>query len=154
MVEQDGEVFVRFYAALSAESLFFFTPHDPRPEKLRDLVAGIPQEINICRFVAVQAVDGGEEIAGYVFLWDLDTGVPWLGICVRDSCKGQGVGTMLMKYAEQYCRKRGKGGILLTTHQDNTIAQSLYRKVGYETIGTDFRGEILMINRFRNENWK
>jgi ribosomal protein S18 acetylase RimI-like enzyme len=152
MTERDGELFVRFYAALSAESLFFFTPHDPKPEKLRELVSGIAQEQNICRFAAVQAIEENEEMAGYVFLWDLDTGVPWLGICVCDSYKGQGIGTSLMRYVEQYCRKQGKGGILLTTHRDNEKAQGLYRKVGYETIGTDSRGELLMIYRLKDEN--
>jgi ribosomal protein S18 acetylase RimI-like enzyme len=152
MTERDGELFVRFYAGLSAESLFFFTPHDPNPNKLRELILGTPQERNIRRFAAVLSIEGSEEMAGYVFLWDLDTGVPWLGICVSDSYKGQGIGTLLMDYAKQCCREQGKGGILLTTHRDNEKAQGLYRKVGYETIGTDSRGEHLMIFRLRDEN--
>ena len=54
-----------------------------------------------------------------------------------------------MRHAEEFCREHGKGGILLTTHVDNEIAQRLYRKVGYETIGLDSRGELLMIYRLK-----
>jgi ribosomal protein S18 acetylase RimI-like enzyme len=154
MTPEDGDLFVDFYAALSPESLFFFTPHDPNPVKLRELVAGIANEVNVRRFTAVQAHENGQEMAGYVFLWDLDKGVPWLGICVRDSYKGSGVGTLLMRHAENFCREHGKGGILLTTHQDNTKAQGLYRKVGYETLGMDSRAEILMILRLKDEKWR
>jgi ribosomal protein S18 acetylase RimI-like enzyme len=154
MTPADGDLFVEFYAALSAESLFFFTPHDPHPVKLRELVAGIAFELNVRRFAATTLGDDGEEMAGYVFLWDLDTNIPWLGICVRDSYKGTGLGTRLMRYAEKFCRQYGKGGILLTTHQENAKAQGLYHKVGYETLGTDSRGEFLMILRLKDEKWR
>jgi ribosomal protein S18 acetylase RimI-like enzyme len=154
MTPADGDLLVEFYSALSAESLFFFTPHDPDPEKLRELVAGIANEVNVRRFAALCPRADGEEMAGYVFLWDLDTHVPWLGVCVRDSYKGRGVGTRLMRHAEDFCREHGKGGILLTTHQSNTKAQGLYRKVGYETLGLDSRAEILMILRLKDEKWR
>ena len=154
MTAGDGELFVAFYAALSEETLKFFTPHDPRPEKLRALIAAIPTEPNVRRFAATRVGENGEEMAGYVFLWDLDTAVPWLGICVNDRYKGQGVGTRLMRYVENYCQDRHKGGILLTTHVENIIAQGLYRKVGYEVIGTDHRGELLMILRIKDERWR
>ena len=47
MTPADGDLMVEFYAALSAKSLFFFTPHDPGPDKLRELVAGIAHEVNL-----------------------------------------------------------------------------------------------------------
>jgi ribosomal protein S18 acetylase RimI-like enzyme len=154
MTPRDADLFVEFYAALSEESLFFFTAHDPNPPMLRELIAGIANEPNVRRFAAVRGVDGKEEMAGYVFLWTLDTAIPWLGICVRDSYKGIGVGKMLMRHAEAFCQAHGKGGILLTTHQKNYKAQSLYQKVGYEQIGFDDRGEILMILRLKDQNWR
>jgi ribosomal protein S18 acetylase RimI-like enzyme len=166
MTAADGDLFVQFYAALSAETLLFFTPHDPQPEKLRELVAGMGCDKKTHgagaqrgfresrHFAAVCLVDGREEMCGYVFLWDLHTQVPWLGVCVRDGYKGKGIGSMLMRHVETYCRERGKGGILLTTHVDNHKAQGLYEKVGYETIGSDPRGEILMIRRLTDLKWE
>jgi [ribosomal protein S18]-alanine N-acetyltransferase len=154
MTTSDADLFVEFYAALSEESLYFFTAHDPNPSMLRELIAGIANEPNVRRFAAVRLVDGKEEMAGYVFLWTLDTTVPWLGICVRDSYKGMGVGNLLMRHAETFCKGHGKGGILLTTHQKNYKAQNLYKKVGYEQIGFDDRGEILMILRLKDLNWR
>ena len=154
MTGADGDLFADFYAALSAETLFFFTPHDPDPAKLRELVAGISGETKTRRFAAVYPGQHGEEMAGYMFLWDLDRMVAWLGICVRDGFKGQGLGTCLMRHAEEYCRERGKGGILLTTHKENIKAQALYRKVGYEILGVDSRDELLMILRLIDPEWR
>jgi ribosomal protein S18 acetylase RimI-like enzyme len=154
MTGADDDLFVAFYAALSQETLFFFSAHDPNPVKLHELVAGIPAETTIRRFAAVYPGEHGEEMAGYLFLWDLDRMVPWLGICVRDDFKGQGLGTRLMRHAQEYCRARGKGGILLTTHKENMRGQALYRKMGFEILGVDPRDELLMIFRLDDPNWR
>ena len=90
-------------------------------------------------------------MVGYVFLWDMDTGVPWLGIAVRDDFKGRHLGRRLIRHAQECAVAEGKGGILLSTHQNNMRGQMLYERMGFESIGTEFRHEILYIWRVKNE---
>ena len=95
-------------------------------------------------FLAEQA----GEMVGYLFLWDMDKSVPWLGIAVREGFKGKGLGRKLMNYSIEYARKQNKGGILLTTHMANMRGQALYEGVGFERLGVHTSGEILYLIRF------
>ena len=100
---------------------------------------------NVLRWAAVQ--DG--EMIGYVFLWDTDTMIPWLGIAVSESMRGRHFGEILIKTCEDWCRDHGKGGILLTTHMANVRAQTLYERCGFEKIGIHLHdNELLYLKRF------
>lgn len=90
-----------------------------------------------------------ERMVGYVFLWDLDTGVPWLGIGVAEDCKGKHLGRRLMDTARDHAMSCGKGGILLTTHVANIRGQGLYEYCGYERMGMHASGEVLYLLRFK-----
>lgn len=85
---------------------------------------------------------------GYVFLFGNDRKVPWLGIAVSEDAKGCHLGTRLMEFAKNYALSRGKGGILLTTHQANLRGQALYEKSGYVRLGNHTSGEVLYFLNF------
>ena len=90
------------------------------------------------------------EMAGYVFFLDWDTGVPELGIAVRDDLQGQHLGKHLMLYAIGEAQKSGKGGIYLTTHTANLRGQALYEGVGFTCMGLTKNGtELMYLYRFR-----
>ncbi len=89
------------------------------------------------------------KMAGLVFLWDMHTSIPWFGIAVREDLKGKHLGRRLTKYAQDYARKEGKGGIQLTTHAANIRGQILYEAMGFERIGiTGYYGEIFYLFRY------
>ena len=90
----------------------------------------------------------GDRMAGYLFLWDLNKSVPWLGIAVAEAYKGKHLGRILMQTAKEYAMAQGKGGILLTTHVANLRGQGLYERSGYERLGIHTSGEILYLLRF------
>lgn len=94
------------------------------------------------------AVDETGRMVGYVFLWDVSRGVPWLGLAVADAYQGRRLGGRLLAHAHDYARVHSKGGILLTTHVANLRAQSLYERVGYERLGMHSSGEVLYVYRF------
>ena len=87
-------------------------------------------------------------MVGYVFLWDLKTGVPWLGIAVSEDYMGKGLGRRLLKTAHDYAHEKEKGAVMLTTHVANLRAQALYERCGYERLGMHTSGEILYMYRF------
>lgn len=96
------------------------------------------------RFLA----EAGGRMVGYVFLWDMDKRVPWLGVAVSEDWKGRHLGRRLLNHAHAYAKELGKGGILLTTGFANVRGQGLYARMGYEHIGTHISGELLYIIRF------
>lgn len=99
---------------------------------------------NAVRFLA----ECGGRMVGYVFLWDMHKGVPWLGIAVAEDWKGKHLGRMLLEHAHGYAGSRGKGGILLTTSVANVRGQGLYSRMGYERLGMHAGGEHLYLLRF------
>ena len=94
-------------------------------------------------FIATSPTETGEEIAGLVFAWDLDTMTPSIGICVAEHWKGRHLGRRLINHIIQYCFDLGKGGIFLSTNVDNVEGQGLYRSSGFRQIGTTQSGELL-----------
>jgi ribosomal protein S18 acetylase RimI-like enzyme len=61
-------------------------------------------------------------------------GFPLLNIhdfIVREDCRGQGIGKVLMASLEEYARLRGCGRLTLEVREDNPAAMSLYRTSGF-----------------------
>ena len=112
------------------------------------------------RRYAMRYFDGGGEnnlyylaeyegrMVGYVFLYEMDTGVPWLGIAVSEDFKGRRLGQRLIEHVIAVARAEGKGGVLLTTHPANYRAQTLYERNGFRLLGDHMSGEKLYLLRF------
>ena len=131
-----------FFDALGFEARMFFNRLDGNRQGALSYPQDDPEKC--VRWMACDR----EKMVGYVFLWDLDTTVPWFGIAVADEAKGVGLGRKLAEMAIQYAREKGKGGVLLTTHIANFRAQALYEKCGFRQIGTAPSGELLYLLRF------
>ena len=87
-------------------------------------------------------VEDDETPAGFVFLEpavDYFSGEPHghLGmIAVTAGAEGQGIGTALMRAAEDWARRRGYAKLTLNVFEGNTRARTMYERFGYnvETI--------------------
>jgi ribosomal protein S18 acetylase RimI-like enzyme len=144
----DAQKMIDFFGSFSEQTRIFFTPHDITPDGLRKMVASLDERKDAIRFMLSVEEDGQEIMAGYVFFWDWDKLIPWFGIGLRDNYQGMGYGNLMMDFAIDLAKRRGKGGILLTTQKPNFRAQSLYKKYGYEMLGDHIHGEYLLILRF------
>ena len=72
---------------------------------------------------------------GLVFLWDLNTSIPRLGIAVREDVKGKHIGRKLIAYAQKYVHDLGKGGNQLTTYVADHRGQVLYETMSFLKLG-------------------
>jgi len=144
----DAGLFIDFFGSFDERNLYLFTPHAIDPDSLRRIVDETPGNPKCARWLLSYEDQGKEVMIGYVFLWDVDTGVPWLGIGLRQTCLEKGLGTRMMAHTVDYAKAAGKGGIMLTVKKENSRAMALYRKFGFEVIGEDHRSELLMITRF------
>ena len=140
--KDDREKIINFFDNMTGETRVFFNRYDSNKKNALKLFDGGNE--NKVDFVAVN----GNEIIGYLFLWDLDTSIPWLGIGIDEKWQGQKLGRRLMSKAVEYAKEQGKGGILLSTHVANTRAQGLYLRMGFVQIGYYLDGEMLLLLRF------
>ena len=140
----DQDRMEQFFAQMGTHARMFFNRSNGNRNWCFRFFEGTDKQA-IIRWVAVE----DDEVVGYVFLWDTDTMIPWLGIATAEKMRGKHLGKKLMAHAEAWARKNGKGGILLTTHMANVYAQVLYESSGYKRIGVHSESnELLYLNRF------
>lgn len=145
--KEDKEMVTAFFDQMGGETRSFFDVNSGNRKGALGFF-DLPCEPNIKRFAALY--DG--RMVGYVFLWDLDTMTPWLGIAISEDWKGRHLGRKLLAYAEQYCHDLGKGGIFLTTHMANVRGQGLYARCGYQRLGIHNNGELLYFLPFSQQS--
>lgn len=141
---EDRELVNAFFDQMAPDSRALFNRNDGNRRWAMRYFDGTDTQA-MRRWVALD--DDG--MVGYVFLWDVDTMIPWLGIAVAERLRGQHFGRRLIAQAEAWCREQGKGGILLTTHMANVRAQALYTRCGFEQLGVHGQSnELLFLKRF------
>jgi GNAT superfamily N-acetyltransferase len=117
----------------------YFTPHPFNVEGARH-VAGLGG-----RDVYALIVEDGRAVAyGMLRGWDEMYAIPSLGIAVRTSAQGRGLGRLMMAHLHAEARRRGATVIRLRVHPDNVSARRLYESLGYAYAGED-RNELLML---------
>jgi ribosomal protein S18 acetylase RimI-like enzyme len=138
----DRERVIAFFDSLDGEGRAFFNRNDGNRRWALKFFDG--DNSNIIRWMMLD----GDRMIGYVFLWDTDKSVVWLGIALAGGYKGRGLGAHLLAHAKNWAVEHGKGGIMLTTHVANLRAQSLYERCGYERLGSHSSGEVMYILRW------
>jgi len=130
IVPGDEGLIEEFFASMGGESRALFNRNDWNRTTVLQFCK--EQKVGYHRYWMAE-YEG--KMAGMVFLWDLQTSIPWLGIGVRDDLHGKHLGSRLIAFVQDYVKKEGKGGIQLTTHLANVRGQALYEKMGFELIG-------------------
>lgn len=145
LFQQDDKDRVQsFFNRMGGESRSFFNRGHGNENWAMEYFSGQERNPNILRWMMTD----GSKMLGYVFLWDTNTSIPWLGIAVAEEEKGKGLGKQLMRHALDWAKKNGKGGVLLTTHVSNLRGQGLYEGQGFERMGMHTSGEVLYLHRF------
>ena len=138
--QADRQLVTNFFDQMGGETRFFFNRGDGNRKFAMAYFEGTSEHTDF--FLA--EYEG--QMIGYVFLWDMNTAIPWLGIAVHDAYKGLGVGKKLMEHVIGHAKAHDKGGILLTTDAANVRAQILYERYGFRYMGLNV--EKLYLLRF------
>ena len=147
---EDRPLVREFFAQMSEESTRFINCNRHNEKAAIEYLKGRRQRF--CYWIATEPTPDGEQIAGLVFLMQLHTALPTLGVAVRESRKGHRLGQRLIEFARDELQSKGYGGILLTTAQDNLRAQRLYERLGFAEIGTYPNGEKLYLLPFPHDH--
>ena len=131
MTPDDVPLINEFFDAMGGESRAFFNRCDiNRKGALKYCERLFPDR-------RYWIVEDEKKMLGYVYLLDWNTGVPLLGIAVRDELKGKGLGRRLMEHAINEAKSARRGGLRLTTHVANLRGQMLYESLGFRCMGQD-----------------
>ena len=134
----DKALMEAFFDQMGFEARAFFNHGDGNRRFMESYMDSACREQSV-HWIAEE--DG--KVAGYVFLTQCDTGIPWLGIAVAEFAKGRHLGRELIAVSQEWCRAHGRGGILLITHQANVRAQMLYDSCGFKRQGNHSSGDVL-----------
>ncbi len=78
----------------------------------------------------------GEDVVAYIIFWQIRDDVQVNNIAVHPDCRGLGLGEAMMRFAIAKVRGAGATFMTLEVRSSNTAAVSLYRKLGFEILGT------------------
>lgn len=86
-------------------------------------------------YAAYDDNDESRTAVGYVGIWNICGEVDIINIAVIPECRRQGVAYRLFERVLDYCRENNVTAINLEVRESNTAAQSLYKKLGFLTVG-------------------
>jgi [ribosomal protein S18]-alanine N-acetyltransferase len=78
----------------------------------------------------------GDEVVAYIIFWQIRDDVQVNNVAVHPDCRGLGLGEAMMRYAIARVRDAGATFVTLEVRQSNMPAMTLYRKLGFEIMGT------------------
>jgi ribosomal protein S18 acetylase RimI-like enzyme len=117
----------------------FFRPHPFTCDEARRIADYIGRD------AYALLLERGRPVAyGMLRGWDEGYSVPSLGIAVRTTAQGRGLGRLMMAHLHAEARGRGATVVRLRVNPDNVRARRLYESLGYAYAGED-RGELVMV---------
>ena len=145
---KDLDMVIEFFDQMAGDTRAMFNRGDANRIRVIEHLNREGDDGQIHFAATVHNPDGSEKMVGYVFLWDVDTRIPWLGIAVREDWKGYHLGRRLLQYIDEWAKPKGYGGVMLTSVPANIRAHSLYTRMGFEYFGVYPDSEFLYIKRY------
>ncbi len=78
----------------------------------------------------------GDRVVGYIIFWHVRDDVQVNNIAVHPDFRGRGIAEALMRFAIDKVRSEGATFMTLEVRRSNEPAAALYRKLGFEVLGT------------------
>ena len=144
----DTAMVLEFFDQMAGDSRAMFNRNDVNRIRVLEHLSCAGDDHQIHFAATIKEASGVEKMVGYVFLWDIDTKIPWLGIAVREDWKGHHLGRVLLNHLDAWAMPKGYGGLMLTSVPANVRAHSLYSRMGFTYYGVYPDSEFLYIKRY------
>ena len=92
-----------------------------------------------CWVAEVKMPEGEQKLIGFAIVWLLVDQAHIASIAVHPEFRGQGIGKQLLFFILEKARQDGMLSATLEVRQSNQVAQTLYRKFGFEVTGRRLR---------------
>lgn len=86
-------------------------------------------------FPCVMLKTGEDKVVGYIIYWKVGDEVQVNNIAVHPDYRRRGLGEALLRHVIKRAKDQGVNFISLEVRRSNLAAQSLYRKLGFESLG-------------------
>jgi len=105
----------------------YFSPHSTDETSIEQLFSSGGRDLYYL------LVEEGK-VLGYGMLrgWDEGYDIPSLGLAIRSSARGEGLGKLFMGFLHASALRRGACKVRLRVHRENNKAVSLYKSLGYD----------------------
>ena len=148
LTKDDLAMVLKFFDQMAGDTRAMFNRGDVNRIRVVEHLSRQSDDHQVHFAAVVKDSDGKEKMVGYVFLWDLDKKIPWLGIAVHEDWKGHHLGRRLLTHLDEWAEPKGYGGLMLTSVPANVRAHSLYSRMGFEYYGVYPDSEFLYIKRY------
>jgi ribosomal-protein-alanine N-acetyltransferase len=107
---------------LTIEELSFATPWTKQ---------SFENELHLNQFAVYLVLEKDGQIVGYCGMWLIVDEAHITNIAVLPEFRGQKLGEAILRMIMEVAKKRGAKSMTLEVRVSNTVAQSLYRKLGF-----------------------
>jgi ribosomal-protein-alanine N-acetyltransferase len=84
----------------------------------------------------VDAAVADGQVVAYIIYWQIGDDVQINNVAVHPDCRGLGLGEAMMRHVIARVREAGASFLTLEVRPSNTPAVTLYKKLGFEIMGT------------------
>ena len=148
LIPEDLAMVIEFFDQMAGDTRAMFNRGDVNRLRAIEHLKRTGEDHQIHFAATVADETDGERMVGYVFLWDIDKKLPWLGVAVREDWKGHHLGRKLLQHLDDWAKPKGYGGLMLTSVPANVRAHSLYTRMDFDYFGVYPDSEFLYIKRY------
>ena len=125
--EKDAKGLYDFLNELDKKTKNYFHPHSFDFKTILDICKSKKDHYFVMFF--------DDKLIGYSFLRLFGYEIPSFGIIIKKEYTRRGYGAFLAKWTIEKARELGYKKVILKTYKDNTAAQKLYEKFGFQIAG-------------------
>lgn len=141
LIQAEGRYFIRrmregdLAAVRTIEALSFSNPWSDNTFRGEIQNTSISFPMTVVRRPGNPVV-ADDEVVAYIIYWQIRDDVQVNNVAVHPDCRGLGLGEAMMRYAIARVREAGATFMTLEVRPSNTPALALYKKLGFEIMGT------------------